>query len=109
MAGRLLIVAHANRDPRTRIIGARKLTRSEREAYEKEIQRGGEKADELRPEYDLAKVLKGGVQGKYVERYREGTNLALLAPDVAESFPNPAMACLTSTVPQNRQSQGSVT
>ena len=48
--------------------------------------RGG-KADELRPEYDLAKVLKGGVQGKYVERYREGTNLALLAPDVAESFP----------------------
>jgi hypothetical protein len=48
--------------------------------------RGG-KADELRPEYDLAKVLKGGVQGKYAERYREGTNLALLAPDVAESFP----------------------
>ena len=39
VAGRLLIVAHANRDPRTRIIGARKLTRSEREAYEKEIQR----------------------------------------------------------------------
>ena len=48
--------------------------------------RGG-KADELRPEYDPAKVLKGGVQGKYAERYREGTNLALLAPDVAESFP----------------------
>jgi hypothetical protein len=47
----------------------------------------GEKADELRPEYDLAKVLKGGVQGKYAERYREGTNLVLLAPDVAESFP----------------------
>lgn len=48
--------------------------------------RGG-KADELRPEYDLAKVFKGGVQGKYAERYREGTNIALLAPDVAESFP----------------------
>ncbi len=47
----------------------------------------GEKADELRPEYDLAKVLKGGVQGKYADRYREGTNLVLLAPDVAESFP----------------------
>ena len=47
----------------------------------------GEKSDELRPEYDLAKVLKGGVIGKYAERYREGTNLALLAPDVAESFP----------------------
>jgi hypothetical protein len=47
----------------------------------------GEKADELRPEYDLAKVLMGGVQGKYAERYREEKNLALLAPDVAESFP----------------------
>jgi len=47
----------------------------------------GEKAEELRPEYDLAKVLEGGIQGKYAERYREGTNLVLLAPDVAESFP----------------------
>lgn len=48
----------------------------------------GEKADELRPEYDLGKILKGGVQGKYADRYREGTNLVLLAPDVAEAFPN---------------------
>jgi hypothetical protein len=27
------------------------------------------------------------VQGKYADRYREGTNLVLLAPDVAEAFP----------------------
>ena len=47
----------------------------------------GEKADELRPEYDLGKVLRGGVQGKYANRYEEGTNLVLLAPDVAEAFP----------------------
>jgi len=47
----------------------------------------GAKADELRPEYDLAKVLKDGVQGKYADRYREGTSLVLLASDVAESFP----------------------
>ena len=47
----------------------------------------GEKADELRPEYDLGQLLKGGVQGKYADRYREGTNLVLLAPDVAEAFP----------------------
>ncbi|MEJ5198960.1 MAG: hypothetical protein WHX53_08560 [Anaerolineae bacterium] len=33
--------------------------------------------DELRPEYDLAELLKGGVRGKYVERYRAGTNLRL--------------------------------
>lgn len=48
--------------------------------------RGG-KADELRPEYDLGRLLKGGVQGKYADRYREGTNLVLLAPDVAAAFP----------------------
>jgi len=43
--------------------------------------------DELRGEYDLTS-LKGGVRGKYVERYRAGTNLVLLSPDVAEYFPD---------------------
>jgi hypothetical protein len=43
--------------------------------------------DELRPEYDFSK-LKGRVRGKYVERYREGTNLVLLDPDVAAAFPD---------------------
>jgi hypothetical protein len=43
---------------------------------------------ELRREYDLSK-LKGGVRGKYAERYRVGTNLVLLSPDVAEHFPDP--------------------
>ncbi|MGP0064952.1 MAG: hypothetical protein ACLQGP_15305 [Isosphaeraceae bacterium] len=42
--------------------------------------------DDLRPEYDPS-VLKGGVRGKYLERYRAGTNLALLAPDVRAAFP----------------------
>jgi hypothetical protein len=32
--------------------------------------------------------LKGGVRGKYVARYRAGTNLVLLSPDVAEYFPD---------------------
>lgn len=44
--------------------------------------------DELREEYDLSELLKGGVKGRYAERYRQGTNLVLLAPDVAEAFPN---------------------
>jgi len=44
--------------------------------------------DELRPEYNLRKLLKGGVRGKYAERYRAGTNLVLLDPDVAKAFPN---------------------
>jgi len=43
-------------------------------------------ADDLRREYDLSQ-LRGGVRGKYLERYRAGTNLALLAPDVRAAFP----------------------
>jgi len=46
-----------------------------------------EKVDELRPEYDLGGLLRGGVQGKYADRFREGTNLVLLDQDVAEAFP----------------------
>ncbi|RJQ59829.1 MAG: hypothetical protein C4530_08700 [Desulfobacteraceae bacterium] len=46
-----------------------------------------ENLDELRPEYNLRELLKGGVQGKYADRYREGTNLVLLDHDVAEAFP----------------------
>ena len=42
--------------------------------------------DDLRPEYD-ASTLTGGVRGKYLERYRAGTNLALLAPEVRAAFP----------------------
>lgn len=42
--------------------------------------------DDLRVEYDPS-ALKGGVRGKYIERYRRGTNLALLAPDVRAAFP----------------------
>jgi len=37
----------------------------------------------MRPEYDFSK----GVRGKYAARYAEGTNLVLLAPDVAAEFP----------------------
>jgi hypothetical protein len=43
--------------------------------------------DELRPEYDLAELLKGGERGKYVARYRAGANVVVLAPDVARAFP----------------------
>jgi hypothetical protein len=46
-----------------------------------------EERDGLRREYDLSK-LKGGVRGKYTARYRAGTNLVLLSPDVAEHFPD---------------------
>ncbi len=46
-----------------------------------------EMSDELLPEYDFAQ-MEGSVRGKYVERYRAGTNLALLDPDVAKAFPD---------------------
>lgn len=46
-------------------------------------------ANDMRPEYDFAS-MKGGVRGKYVTRYRAGTNLVLLDPEVAEAFPTDA-------------------
>ena len=47
-----------------------------------------EMQDELRPEYDLHELLKGGVKGKYAARYRAGTNLVRLSPEIAKAFPN---------------------
>jgi len=38
--------------------------------------------DELRSEYDLTELLQGGERGKYAARYRQGTNLILLAPEL---------------------------
>lgn len=42
--------------------------------------------DELRPEYDFS-TMKGGIRSKYIERYRTGTNIILLDPDLAKAFP----------------------
>jgi hypothetical protein len=41
--------------------------------------------DGLRPEYDFSR-MRGGVRGKYAERYRAGTNLVKIDPDVAQVF-----------------------
>jgi hypothetical protein len=38
----------------------------------------------MRAEYDFS----GGVRGKYVDRYRRGTNVVLLDPELAEVFPD---------------------
>lgn len=62
---------------------------------------------DMRPEYDFA----GGVRGKYAARYREGTNVVLLDPDVASAFKsskavNRALrALLDSTPPRKRTSR----
>ena len=38
----------------------------------------------MRSEYDFS----GGVRGKYAQRYAEGTNIVVIAPDVAAFFPD---------------------
>ncbi len=43
-------------------------------------------SDEMRPEYDFS----GGVRGKYAQRFREGTNVIVLDPDVAAEFKDSA-------------------
>jgi hypothetical protein len=48
--------------------------------------RRNEAKDELRSEYDLRHLLKGGVRGKYAKSYHAGTNLVLLDPDVRKAF-----------------------
>jgi hypothetical protein len=43
--------------------------------------------DEIRPEYDLAR-LAGGVRGKYYREAVAGTNLVLIEPELADVFPD---------------------
>jgi len=43
-------------------------------------------SDDLKAEYDFAS-MRGGIRGKYAKRYRAGTNIAVLADDVASAFP----------------------
>jgi hypothetical protein len=43
--------------------------------------------DELRPEYP-EELIKSGVRGKYAKKYREGTNIALIDPDLHRIFPD---------------------
>jgi hypothetical protein len=45
------------------------------------------KDDDLRPEYDLKK-LGEGARGKYLERYREGSNVVVIDADLTDAFPN---------------------
>ena len=57
----------------------------------------------MRPEYDF----RSGVRGTYVTRYRKGTNVVVLDPDIAEAFPNAgavnrALRALLTVVPTRR-------
>jgi hypothetical protein len=43
--------------------------------------------DELRSEYDFSSLKMVG-RGTYAKRYKAGTNIVVLSPDVAKVFPN---------------------
>lgn len=43
--------------------------------------------DQLREEYP-EQLIKSGVRGKHAKRFREGTNLVLIEPDLREFFPD---------------------
>ena len=43
--------------------------------------------DTLRDEYP-EDLIKSGVRGKYAQRYREGTNVVLIEPDLHKLFPD---------------------
>jgi hypothetical protein len=44
-------------------------------------------SDDLLPEYP-PELIRNGTRGKYAERYAKGTNVVVLAPDVAAAFPD---------------------
>ena len=83
-AGRVLVVAYAEREGRTRLISARKATATERKQYASTTRAGAR--DEMRPEYDFSR----GIRGKHYEAYLTGTNVVFLEADVAEVFTNSA-------------------
>ena len=43
--------------------------------------------DTLRDEYP-EDLIKSGVRGKHAQRYREGTNIVLIEPDLHKLFPD---------------------
>ena len=51
---------------------------------EHEIVEEPTETEEMLPEYDFSQ----GVRGKYAARYRESSNIVVLADDVAQAFPN---------------------
>jgi hypothetical protein len=60
--------------------------------------------DDMKKEYDFSK----GVRGKYAKKYKAGTNLVLLEPDVAKVFKtqrsvNDALRSLSQIIKAQKQ------
>ena len=49
-------------------------------------QENKQRKDEMRDEYDF----RGGVRGKYAQRFAQGSNIVVLDEDVARIFPDSA-------------------
>lgn len=43
--------------------------------------------DDIRPEYP-PELIRSGERAKYAERYREGTNIVLIDPELQEHYPD---------------------
>lgn len=61
------------------------------------------KADTMRPEYDFS----GGVRGVTAARYRQGSNVVVVDPDLADLFPdgksvNEALRALAKVIRRGR-------
>jgi uncharacterized protein len=82
--GRLLAVAHTEREGVIRIITAR----APRDRSEKSMKKANSRVkDELRKEYRRADFGKM-IRGKYAGRTAVATNVVVLDPEVAKAFPN---------------------
>ena len=63
-----------------------------------------QKDPDMLEEYDFSK----GIQGKYAKKYREGTNVVVIEPDVAKFFPdhdsvNQALRSLTEIIKKQKK------
>ena len=43
--------------------------------------------DDLRPEYP-AEFIRSGIRGKYARRFKDGSNVVVIDPDLSDAFPN---------------------
>jgi uncharacterized DUF497 family protein len=85
---RLLVVAFAERPPRTRLISARRPTRMSGVSMKKKASRTRTRSDRdtMRCDYDFSK----GVRGATASRYAKGANVVVIDPSVLDVFPDAA-------------------
>jgi Ribonuclease toxin, BrnT, of type II toxin-antitoxin system len=97
--GKFLVISHTERGDTIRIISARMATTKEKKRNDMKPKKPVAQDDEVRPEYDLD--FSAAERGRYAKRLKtEGSNLVLVEPDLARTFPDSASvnAALRSVV-----------